>query len=189
MVALFIKIFNLGLCYYWGTIRWTADQVQDAIRVCNLHNLHKPIVEETEYNLVKHQFFDTETVKILKKYDRKAVGCSPWDGGFINRSFQKLQYRKNRTFEWEQSGLLVTSEEYQGKTIDLLQELKQISDGLNLSLEEFALSWSLSCPYISTIVIECSKVQQLKECLKSLASQSLFTKDIRGKIQKLLQKN
>jgi len=38
-------IIEEGLSFYWGTSEWPADRVAKAIEICELNNLHKPIVE------------------------------------------------------------------------------------------------------------------------------------------------
>jgi aryl-alcohol dehydrogenase-like predicted oxidoreductase len=34
-----------GLCLFWGTSEWTAEQILEAIGVCDKLNLIKPVVE------------------------------------------------------------------------------------------------------------------------------------------------
>lgn len=45
-------LIEQGKAFYWGTSEWPADRIAAAIEVCNKLNLHKPIVEQSEYNML-----------------------------------------------------------------------------------------------------------------------------------------
>src|ERR1700716_2614658 len=44
-------IISAGKALYWGTSEWTADEIRAAWEIAERHHLHKPIVEQAQYNL------------------------------------------------------------------------------------------------------------------------------------------
>ena len=44
-----------GKALYWGTSEWTADEIRHAIDIAERHHLHKPVTEQSEYNLLNRE--------------------------------------------------------------------------------------------------------------------------------------
>src|SRR5689334_17267603 len=45
-------IVSSGKALYWGTSEWTADEVRAAWDIAERHHLHKPVMEQPQYNLL-----------------------------------------------------------------------------------------------------------------------------------------
>src|SRR5580692_5657367 len=41
-----------GQALYWGTSEWSADEIRAAWDIADRHNLHKPVMEQPEYNIL-----------------------------------------------------------------------------------------------------------------------------------------
>jgi aryl-alcohol dehydrogenase-like predicted oxidoreductase len=48
----FHDLIEDGLAFYWGTSNWDADQVIQALQICEQYNLHKPITTQSQYNMI-----------------------------------------------------------------------------------------------------------------------------------------
>ena len=44
-----------GKALYWGTSEWTADEIRAAWDIAERHHLHKPVMEQPQYNLFAAQ--------------------------------------------------------------------------------------------------------------------------------------
>ena len=53
------EIISAGKAHYWGTSEWTAEQVREAMGIAEKHGLHKPVTEQSQYNLLERRI-DTE---------------------------------------------------------------------------------------------------------------------------------
>ena len=42
-----------GKATYWGTSEWNADEIRHAIEIAERHHLHKPVTEQSQYNLLE----------------------------------------------------------------------------------------------------------------------------------------
>ena len=40
-----------GKALYWGTSEWSADEIRAAWQIAERHHLHKPVMEQPQYNL------------------------------------------------------------------------------------------------------------------------------------------
>ena len=45
-------IIDSGKVLYWGTSEWSADEIRAAWEIAERHHLHKPVMEQPQYNLL-----------------------------------------------------------------------------------------------------------------------------------------
>ena len=67
-----------------------------------------------------------------------------------------------------------------------VKELKNISDGLGVSLSQLSIAWCLKNPHVSTVILGASKVSQLEENIKSPEILPLLTNEIMEKIDQIM---
>ena len=48
-------IVSSGKALYWGTSEWAADEIRGAIEIAERHHLHKPVIEQPQYNILERQ--------------------------------------------------------------------------------------------------------------------------------------
>ena len=41
-----------GKALYWGTSEWSADEIRAAYDIADRHHLHKPLMEQPQYNIL-----------------------------------------------------------------------------------------------------------------------------------------
>ena len=64
-----------GKALYWGTSEWNADQIMEACMVAEKHHLHKPQMEQPQYNLfVRHRVEQN----FARLYDGIGLGLTTW---------------------------------------------------------------------------------------------------------------
>ena len=47
------EIVSSGKAVYWGTSEWPADDIRAAFEIAERHHLHKPVMEQPQYNLLE----------------------------------------------------------------------------------------------------------------------------------------
>jgi len=45
-------MISQGKALYWGTSEWTADEIRAAYDIADRHHLHKPLMEQPQYNIL-----------------------------------------------------------------------------------------------------------------------------------------
>ncbi len=48
-------LIRQGKILYWGTSEWTAEQLEEAYRVCKERNFIRPTMEQPEYNMYRRE--------------------------------------------------------------------------------------------------------------------------------------
>jgi len=67
-----------GYALYWGTSEWSAADIAAAWHVAERHHLHKPVVEQPEYNLFHRGRVETEYARL---YEDIGMGLTTWMQG------------------------------------------------------------------------------------------------------------
>ena len=53
-----------GKALYWGTSEWTADEIRAAWLIADRHHLHKPVVEQPQYNMFERDRVEREYARL-----------------------------------------------------------------------------------------------------------------------------
>src|SRR6185295_13273033 len=64
-----------GKALYWGTSEWSAPEIASAWQIAERHHLHKPVVEQPEYNLFHRTRVEKEYARL---YDDIGLGLTTW---------------------------------------------------------------------------------------------------------------
>src|SRR3954453_2060650 len=64
-----------GKALYWGTSEWTADEIRAAWEIAERHHLHKPVMEQPQYNLLSRKRVEQEYARL---YEDIGLGLTTW---------------------------------------------------------------------------------------------------------------
>jgi len=64
-----------GKALYWGTSEWSAAEIMAAWQIADRHHLHKPVVEQPQYNLFHRKRVEQEYARL---YDDIGLGLTTW---------------------------------------------------------------------------------------------------------------
>ena len=81
------NIVNSGKAIYWGTSEWSAMEIVAAIEIAERHHLHKPVVEQPEYNLLHRERFEVEYARLFRDYGYGATTWSPLASGLLTGKY------------------------------------------------------------------------------------------------------
>ena len=54
-------IVSRGKALYWGTSEWSAAEIMEAWQIADKHHLHKPVMEQPQYNMLDRQRVEKST--------------------------------------------------------------------------------------------------------------------------------
>ncbi len=69
------EIITSGRALYWGTSEWSAEAISEAWDIADRHHLHKPVMEQPQYNLFERDKVEKEFAPL---YDRIGLGLTTW---------------------------------------------------------------------------------------------------------------
>lgn len=174
------NIIEWGKALYWGTSEWAASEIVEAIQIAERHHLHKPVVEQPQYNLFERERLEGDYVRFYKEYGYGTTIWSPLASGLLSGKYNKGIPQDSRGslkgYEWLHDNL--TNQEKLKK----VAALEPIAKELGGTVAQLALAWCLKNPFVSTVITGASRVEQVHENMKSAEIAAKITPEIMEKI-------
>jgi voltage-dependent potassium channel beta subunit len=173
-------MISQGKALYWGTSEWTADEIRAAYDIADRHHLHKPLMEQPQYNILWRDKVDKEYKRLYEDIGLGTTIWSPLSSGLLTGKYLNGVPEGSRAtlpgYEWLK-GML--TDEGRNKKV---AELKVIADELDVSLTQLSLAWCAKNPNVSTVITGASTAAQVRENMTALDAMPLLTKEIMDRI-------
>ena len=178
------NIIESGKAFYWGTSEWPAGDILAAIEIAERHHLHKPVMEQSQYNLFHRERLEVEYTRLFSDYGYGMTTWSPLASGLLTGKYNKGIPDGSRAtlphYEWLKES--VTDQAKLAK----VSQLQNVADDLGVPLAQMALAWILKNPNVSTVITGASKLQQVKENMKAMDVVRQLTPDVMERIQTIM---
>jgi voltage-dependent potassium channel beta subunit len=155
-----------GKALYWGTSEWSAAEIVSAWQIAERHHLHKPVMEQPQYNLFHRQRVEQEYARLYEDLGLGLTTWSPLASGMLTGKYANGVPAGSRStlpgYEWLQP--LVTNSDWIAAT----ERLRPISHELGCTLSQLAIAWCASNPHVSTVITGASNKNQVVENMKAI---------------------
>ena len=155
-----------GKAVYWGTSEWSAEEIAQAWHVAERHHLHKPVMEQPQYNLFHRDRMEREYARVFRDLGIGTTTWSPLASGLLTGKYNDGIPPDSRGtvkgYEWLAERLT------DARRLDVVRHLAPIARELDCSLAQLAIAWCLRNPNVSTVITGASRVAQVHENLKAL---------------------
>ena len=169
-----------GKALYWGTSEWTADEIRAAYDIADKHHLHKPLMEQPQYNILWRDRVEKEYARLYEDIGLGTTIWSPLSSGLLTGKYLNGVPEGSRAslpgYEWLKGAL---TDEGRNKKVS---ELKVIADELGVTLAQFSLAWCAKNPNVSTVITGASNADQVRENMTALDTMPLLTKEIMDRV-------
>jgi len=173
-------MISQGKALYWGTSEWSADEIRAAWNIADKHHLHKPVMEQPQYNIFWRDRVEKEYKRLYEDIGLGTTIWSPLASGLLTGKYLNGVPEGSRAtlpgYEWLRS--MLTDEKRNGK----VAELKVIADELGITLSQLSLAWCAKNPNVSTVITGASNADQVRENMTALEAMPLLTKEIMDRI-------
>jgi voltage-dependent potassium channel beta subunit len=159
-------IISAGYAHYWGTSEWPAADIRAAWDIAERHHLHKPVMEQPQYNLFTRDRVEEEYARLYEDIGLGLTTWSPLASGLLTGKYVDGVPEGSRAtlegYEWLRE--MVTDEEAN----EQVRELTEIADELDCTLAQLSIAWCAKNPNVSTVITGASRVEQVHENMVSL---------------------
>ena len=174
-----------GTALYWGTSEWSAAEIASAWQIAERHHLHKPVMEQPEYNLLHRDRVEKEYARLYGDIGLGLTTWSPLASGLLTGKYNDGRVPPDsrgavKGYEWLAERLTDPAR------IAIVRRLAPIADDLGCTLAQLALAWCLVNPNVSTVITGASRVAQLHENLKALDVVDRLAPDVLARIDAAL---
>jgi len=169
-----------GKALYWGTSEWPAADIRAAWDIADRHHLHKPVMEQPQYNLFHRARVEQEYSRL---YDDIGLGLTTWSplaSGLLTGKYRAGVPPGSRG-ALENMGFLVKNLTDSAKN-DAVASLVPIARELGGNVAQLAIAWANRNPRVSSVILGASRIAQLQDNLGALALTPKLTPEVLERI-------
>ncbi|MEO8836735.1 MAG: aldo/keto reductase [Caldimonas sp.] len=169
-----------GKALYWGTSEWSAGEIRAAWDIADRHHLHKPVMEQPQYNLFHRARVEQEYARL---YDDIGLGLTTWSplaSGLLTGKYRQGIPAGSRgaleNMGWLAKGL---TDEAKNAAVG---KLEAIAAELGTSVAQLAIAWVAKNPHVSTVITGASNLGQLRANLAAVDVVARLTPEVLERI-------
>ena len=156
-----------GKALYWGTSEWSADEIRAAWELAERHHLHKPVMEQPQYNLFHRTRVEREYARLYEDLGLGLTTWSPLASGLLTGKYREGVPPGSR-------GALASMGWLRGSLTDparnaVVGAFAGLAAELGATPAQLAIAWCAANPRVSTVITGASSLAQLQENLGALA--------------------
>lgn len=173
-------IIRSGKALYWGTSEWSAADIRAAWEIAERHHLHKPVMEQPQYNLFHRQRVEQEYARLYEDIGLGLTTWSPLASGLLTGKYRSGIPEGSRgaleSMSWMREQLQDPAKNA------AVAQLEAIAAELGGNVAQLAIAWANRNPRVSTVILGASKLSQLQDNLGALALTPKLTPELMERI-------
>lgn len=181
------EMVSQGKALYWGTSEWSADEIRHAIEIAERHHLHKPVTEQSQYNLLERDKVEREYARLFADTGYGNTIWSPLASGLLTGKYRDGIPDDSRAalngYGW------LAEQMSDQEAIDRIERLRPIAERLDCSMAQLALAWCTKHPMVSTVITGASRASQVVENFGALDVIPRLTDDVKAEIEDALSRS
>ncbi|HEY1610235.1 MAG TPA: aldo/keto reductase [Paraburkholderia sp.] len=173
-----------GKALYWGTSEWSADEIRAAWEIAERHHLHKPVMEQPQYNLFHRRRVEDEYRRLYEDIGLGLTTWSPLASGLLTGKYRGGVPQGSRAllqgYDWLRTALTDAGRN------EIVGKLAELAASLECTVGQLAIAWILKNPHVSTVITGASNVAQIGENMRAREVAEKITPEIKAQIEAVI---
>jgi voltage-dependent potassium channel beta subunit len=173
-----------GQTHYWGTSEWSAAEFREAWDFADRWRLHRPVVEQPQYNLLHRERVEDEYGPLYRDLGMGTTTWSPLASGVLTGKYLDGIPQGSRGtlkgYEWLQKDLLNPD------NTEKVRRLLPVAESLGCTLAQLSIAWCVKNPSVSTVITGASRPSQVTENLRAMDVLPRLTDEVMARIDAAL---
>lgn len=182
------QMIREGKALYWGTSEWSAYEIRKAYDIARREHLRPPLMEQPQYNMFHRNRVEEEYAPLYEDIGLGTTIWSPLASGLLTGKYNdgvpegsRLNLEK---YSWLRKRLLET--ESGRAKLEKVKQLAPVAGDLGISMPQLALAWCLKNKNVSTVITGASKVDQVKQNMKTMDVIDKVDDEVMEKVESVL---
>jgi aryl-alcohol dehydrogenase-like predicted oxidoreductase len=153
------EIIGAGKAHYWGTSEWSADEIRAAWEIAERHHLHKPVMEQPQYNLLDRRRVEQEYARL---YDDIGLGLTIWSplaSGLLTGKYARGEAPPEGTRLAAMGARAAAA--LNDRNFDRLEGLSTWAAERGKGLLDLAFAWLLGHAVVSSVIAGATRPEQV----------------------------
>lgn len=163
----FDDLVRQGKVLYVGVSEWTADQIEQAVRIADELGFDRLVSNQPQYSML-WRVIEAEVVPVSEKEGLGQIVWSPIAQGVLTGKYLPGQPPPTGSRGTDPSG-----SGFIGKFLEnddvlrRVQELKPVAADHGLTMAQLAVAWVLQNPNVSSAIVGASRPEQVRDNVKA----------------------
>jgi voltage-dependent potassium channel beta subunit len=179
----FDDLIRQGKLLYWGVSEWSAENIDDAAATCEKHNLHRPVSNQPQYNIIRSQIETNGVMAACEKYGMGEVVWSPISQGLLSGKYSGGKIPKNSRAANDRMGAFMRDSISDKILLGKVDRFKLYAESLGHTAAQLALAWCLRKTNITSAITSASSSDQIIENCK--AADIEFSPETEAKVKEI----
>jgi voltage-dependent potassium channel beta subunit len=160
----FDDLITQGKVLYIGFSEWSAAQIAEALGMQRQMGFDRFVSSQPYYNMLGRNI-EREIIPLCEREGIGQIVFSPLAQGVLTGKYQPAQPPPpgTRASDPQQNQFIRLDD----GTLERVQRLKPVAEGLGLSMAQLALAWVLRQPNLSSAIIGASRPEQVDDNAKA----------------------
>ena len=155
-----------GKALYWGTSEWSAAEITAAWQIADKYHLHKPVVEQPQYNVFTKERVEREYAALYADLGIGLTTWSPLASGLLSGKYAAGVPAGSRATLQNMAWMKGDIEDKEKAAV--VARLATLAQKLGCTSAQLAIAWCLKNPHVSTVITGATGIPQLQENMKAL---------------------
>ncbi|MBC8139181.1 MAG: aldo/keto reductase family protein [Fibrella sp.] len=152
-----------GKILYYGVSQWSAEQIENAVKIARERNLHPPVSNQPVYNAINRDL-EKEVMPVCGREGIGLVVYSPLAQGLLTGKYKPGQpLPEGSRAADDKQNMFLNGGKLDEKILEKVQNLVPIAERHRITLSQLALAWCLRKSEISSVIIGASKPSQVED--------------------------
>jgi voltage-dependent potassium channel beta subunit len=165
---------------YWGTSEWSAADIRTAWEIADRHHLHKPVVEQPQYNLFWRRTVEEEYAPLYDDIGLGLTTYSPLASGLLSGKYADGVPAGSRAslpgYEWLRDVLV------DPRVNTIVAKLAEVAADIGCTTAQLAIAWCTRNPHVSTVMTGATSTVQVEENMAALQVRDRLDDDVLARI-------
>ncbi len=157
----FADVVRQGKALYIGVSEWTADQIREGQTLAR--QLGIPLISNQPQYSMLYRVIEGEVVPTSKELGLSQIVFSPIGQGVLTGKYLPGQPPPAGSRATDETGSQFIERFMKDEVLTRVQGLKEVADGLGLSMAQLAVAWVLQNDNVASAIIGASRPEQVHD--------------------------